>query len=70
MKWNKVEEGLPELNKQILVYGGTKNHPCQYKEMLQSYFYKMSNCDIIKCGKDDMYWGATHWAELPSIPND
>ena len=69
MEWVSIKEKLPELNKPVLVYGGTENHPCKNKYMLQSSFYKMSNCDVIVCGRDDMYWRATHWTELPPPPS-
>lgn len=67
-EWISVKDRLPELNKNVLVYGGTENHPCKYNEMTESYFYKMSNCGIIKCAKEDMYWKVSHWMPLPEPP--
>lgn len=70
MEWISVEDRLPELDKKVLVYGGTINHPCKYKNMLESSFYKMSNCGLIVCANDNMYWKATHWTQLPEPPKE
>ena len=69
MKWISIKKRLPELNVPVLVYGGTFNHPCERNEMVQAHFYKMCNCDLIVCSRDDMYWKATDWAPLPLPPS-
>jgi len=69
MEWISLEKRLPELDTPVLVYGGTVGHPCKRKEVMEGRFYKRSNCDLVVCSRDTMYWKASHWQPLPQPPS-
>lgn len=65
VKWIKISEKLPELNKTILCCFETINHPCQgYRILMSSIYRKRDNCDIKYFEGETMYNKVTHWAKI------
>ncbi len=69
MEWISVNERLPELGVEVLVFRPSA-HKTGDKNIQMDYMVKSERYDpdqVLHCWS--RYWNATHWMPLPNFPN-